>query len=1047
MFKLFRTRFFHLLCAILLFASGNLYAQVDLALNKVASASTALQPAVNAVDGNAGTRWESAIATDPSWLSVDLGAQYGLTSVVIDWEAANAANYQVQGSTNGTTWVTLSTKTGGAFGTRTDTNVVTGNYRYVRMYGTARSTGNQWGYSIWSMKVYGGAVVASSTPASSTPVSSIAANTNLALGGITAASTAVQAAANAVDGNGGTRWESAIAIDPSWISVDLGIAKTLSSVVIDWEAANAANYQVQGSNDNATWATLASVTGGTFGNRTDTNTVSGSYRYVRIYGTARSVGNQWGYSIFELKVFGASGATSSTAASSTPKSSTPASSTPASSLANSSVAVVSSSSVALGNIVPLYSNTTALEPESVVDFADRVETTFSDRSRDRHAREVRVEATPAFTDETGFLRNMEVGSGYDHYLPHYWLDRTVTVVIKDYVAKGGTYIDVEMYSQIPMESTGTRFFYYGVGTVAEYMDNTGVTLVPGEVNHFKLSLTQNNPVLRDYWKRTNNLPQRPLQIGDRIEMEIAQFLSAPDIHPAGSRNNYYGTVLLYLVGGGKGVQANGIVPWVGKPTLDTDGNGNILTCNPVSNTEPNCPTVMDSFPLPQAAWSGGRTTLPYNYSREPWQAFKQEASNMGAGNMLKTGGNAELFMLGRRLVHTDMQTGIHSELPQNPNNLTDVQTNEPFVAMQNKVGPRFYTTSCVGCHFNNGRSIPRGVGVTINNQAVKIGSDAAGAAHALFGGSLQPFSTTGGSGIGEAQTQISGFVQAPNYADGSVNTLTKPKYTFVNGTAPTFFSVRNSPPFVGLGLLDAVPEADIIAIAAANNGAGIAGQVSHVVDPVTGQTRMGRFGWKAAASSIKHQIGAALNFEMGVTSSVFTKLDCGTGQADCQTGTELANTDLDNMVRYIATLGVPARRNMDDATALRGEVVFGETGCTGCHKATLKTSAYAPFAELRNETIHPYTDLLLHDMGPGLADNMGEGDASGAQWRTSPLWGTGLAADVSGGNREAYMHDGRAKTLTDAIMWHDGEAANSRKAFAARTQADKDAVVKFLKSL
>ena len=1039
MYKIYRVHFFQLICTMLLFVSSDLFAQTDLALNKTATASTALQPAANAFDGNGGTRWESAVATDPSWLSVDLGTLYALTSVVIDWEAANAANYQIQGSTNGTTWTTLGTKTGGTFGTRTDTLGVSGSYRYVRMYGTARSTGNQWGYSIFSMKVYGGAaasstasvVISSSSVAVSSVASSVAAGTNLALGRVATASTALQTAANAVDGNAASRWESAQGIDPSWISVDLGAAKALTSVVIDWEAANASSYQVQGSNDNTTWTTLKSVTGGAFGNRTDTNAVTGSYRYVRIYGTARSVGNQWGYSIYELKVYGSAASSSITSTSSS---------------VTSQIAS-STSSIALGNIVPLYNNTTQLEPETVVEYADRVETIFSDRSRDRHAREVRREPTPAFTDETGFLRAMEQGSGYDHYLPHYWLDRTVTVIIKDYIAKGGTYIEVEMYSQVPMESTGTRFFYMGGGTVALYMDNTGVTEVPGEKNHFKLSLTQNNPVLKDYWKRTNGLPQRPLRIGDRIEMEIAQFLSAPDIHPAGSRNNYYGTALLYQVGGGKGDQPNGLVPWVGKPTLDTDDNGNVIVCNPVSNNEPSCPTVYDSFPLPLKAWLGGRTTLPYNYSNEPWQAFKQEATNMGGGNVVAQGGNAELFMHGRRLVHTDMQTGIHSELPQNPNNTADVQTNEPFVAMQGKVGPRFYNNSCVGCHFNNGRSIPKGVGITINNQAVKIGSNAAGAAHALFGTSLQPFSTTGGSGVGETQTQISGFVQAPNYADGSANTLTKPVYTFINGTAPTYFSVRSSPPFVGLGLLETVSESDILAIAAANNGAGIAGKVSHVVDPVTGQTRLGRFGWKAATSSLKHQIAAALNAEMGVTTTVFPKLDCGAGQADCQTGNELADSDLNLMVRYIATLGVPARRSIEDTQALRGEAVFGEAGCAGCHKDTLKTTQYSPFAELRSQTIHPYTDLLLHDMGPGLADNMGEGEANGAQWRTSPLWGIGFTADVAGGNREAYLHDGRAKNLTDAIMWHDGEAANARKAFAAKSQADKDALVKFLKSL
>ncbi len=347
-------RFFQIICAVVLLASGNLYAQVDLALNKVASASTALQSAANAVDGNAGTRWESAFATDPSWLSVDLGAQYSLTSVVIDWEAANAATYQLQGSTDGTTWVTLSTKTGGTFGNRTDTNTVTGTYRYVRMYGTARTS--QYGYSIWSFKVYGGAVVASSTPASSISASSIAAGTNLALGHVTAASTALQAAANAVDGNAGTRWESAQGVDPSWISVDLGAQFALSSVVIDWEAANAANYQIQGSNDNSSWTTMTARTGGTFGNRTDSNPVIGTYRYVRIYGTTRSVGNNWGYSIFELKVFGLTAGSSSSSSSSSTSSSN-----------NSTLAT--SDTPNFGPNVTIFDSTNAGTVQSTVDAA------------------------------------------------------------------------------------------------------------------------------------------------------------------------------------------------------------------------------------------------------------------------------------------------------------------------------------------------------------------------------------------------------------------------------------------------------------------------------------------------------------------------------------------------------------------------------------------------------------------------------------------------------------------------------------------------------
>ncbi|MCE3252964.1 MAG: hypothetical protein K0Q67_1984 [Cellvibrio sp.] len=1012
-------RILFLLCS--LFLSHNLFAQTNLALNKTATASSALTPALNAVDGNGGTRWESAHGVSPSWLSVDLGANYALSSVVIDWEAANAASYDVQGSVNGTTWTTVATRTGGAFGTRTDTVAATGTYRYVRINCTQRSVGNNWGYSFWELKVYGS--VPQTSSASSAP-----ANLNLATTATVTASSQLQPAALAVDNNAGTRWESAHAIDPTWISLDFGSAKTLSSVVIDWEAANAASYLVQGSNNNSTWTDLASRTGGIFGVRTDTLAVSGSYRYLRVYGTARSTGNQWGYSIFELKVYGAGGTGSSTpgsiAASSSSRSSTPvASSIPSS----SNAPVSSSSSVALGDITPLYSANTVREPELVIEYPDRIETIWSDRGRDRHAREPKLKnPTPGLSEEA-MLKELEEGAGYDHYLAHYWIQRTATIIIKDYVAKGGDRIDFDMYTLTPLGPKDLRVWFRGVNTVAEFYDNGYVGLVPGEINHYRRSFGGGAAT-------SNPKVGRPIRVGDRMEIEVSQFLDNP--LPAGSRTNYYGTTILYMVGGGKGDQPNGIVPWEGRPTLDVDNNGAVLRCAP-NNVEAPCPTINDSFPLPQKAWTGGRITLPYQYSNEPMDHFKQLAGHTGGGSSIAGGGNAQVFTLGRRLVHTNFTTGQHTE---------KTSENAIFTEQIGKVGPRFYSTSCVGCHFNNGRSIPRGLGVTINNQAIKIGANAAGAPHALYGNSLQPFSTAGGSGVGEAQAQLAGFVAAPNYADGTPNTLTRPRYNFVNGAAPEFFSVRNSPAFVGMGLLDAVPEADIIAIANANNGAGISGRVQTVIDPVTGQTRLGRFGWKATSASLKHQVASALNIEMGITSSIFPRLDCGTNQTDCQNGNELNNADLDRMVTYMATLGVPARRNLEDAQALRGELVFAEIGCNACHKETLKTSQFSPLAEVRSQTIHPYTDLLLHDMGPGLADNLGEGVAVGSEWRTAPLWGIGLTADVSG-YREAYLHDGRARTLHEAILWHDGEAANARKAYAARTQGDKDALIRFLKSL
>jgi hypothetical protein len=221
-------------------------------------------------------------------------------------------------------WTTLKTVTGGTFGTRTDTNAVSGTYRYVRIHATERSVGNQWGYSIWELKVYSGsaasssvsssaassvATSAASSVATSAATSSVAGSTSnqnaVVLPVISAtASTQMQPASLAIDNNPGTRWESTHGIDPSWLSLDLGAVKSLSSIEIDWEAANAATYIVQGSNDNANWTNITTKTGGTFGNRTDVVALSGSYRYLRIYGTQRSAGNQWGYSIWEVRVKG-----------------------------------------------------------------------------------------------------------------------------------------------------------------------------------------------------------------------------------------------------------------------------------------------------------------------------------------------------------------------------------------------------------------------------------------------------------------------------------------------------------------------------------------------------------------------------------------------------------------------------------------------------------------------------------------------------------------------------------------------------------------------
>jgi CxxC motif-containing protein (DUF1111 family) len=197
-----------------------------------------------------------------------------------------------------------------------------------------------------------------------------------------------------------------------------------------------------------------------------------------------------------------------------------------------------------------------------------------------------------------------------------------------------------------------------------------------------------------------------------------------------------------------------------------------------------------------------------------------------------------------------------------------------------------------------------------------------------------------------------------------------------------------------------------------------------------------------------------------VMTSVLPDPDCGVMQEGCgnEAGPELDDEHLADLVKYVALLGVRARRDIEDSQALRGEEVFEQLGCSSCHVSEMTTSSFHPFAELRSQVIHPYTDLLLHDMGPGLADNLGEGEASGAEWRTTPLWGLGLSACVTGGvegpfqqqvcaPHHAYLHDGRARTIEEAIRWHGGESEASKDAYSALPASDQAALLRFLESL
>jgi CxxC motif-containing protein (DUF1111 family) len=649
--------------------------------------------------------------------------------------------------------------------------------------------------------------------------------------------------------------------------------------------------------------------------------------------------------------------------------------------------------VSLGDIVPLFDATTKLEHEVHFDRGDAIVTRWSDRGRDRHGREDQFQS-------------------YDHFLAHYWEYRTARYMLIDKVAKGGSTVELQWVTEWKLDNLPEfRAWYSGRGSVAQYYGNYGPLIKKegsgtydedfnrvGDGVQYKFTYTIAKAIPLDG-------KEVPLAVGQFMEIEASQFLDTPP--PAMSRDNYYGTVFLYAIGTG------GMVPWY-----------------TVGSFSDQASERENSHPLDPKAWLGGRTTLPYQYSDEPNNHFMQMATNLSDSN-------GQPWVRGRRVHHTHMTDGSHDEGAENG----------IFTELKGLAGPNYVNVSCDSCHKRNGRAPVADAGVALDKWVFKVAA-ADGGPDPLIGSVLQP------QGGGEGTVSIAKWVET---GDG----LRAPQYSFSKGT-PALFSARISPQLVGLGLLEAIPEATILALADPEdkNGDGISGKPQVNTDPITGQKRLGRFGWKAGATSLRHQIAGALRNDMGVMTSVFPKGDCGPMQQGCgnDKGAELSDKELDDLVKYNHLLGVRARRNVAGTDELRGETVFAQLGCASCHVAELQTSKFHPLAELRNQTIHPYTDMLLHDMGPGLADNLGEASATGAEWRTTPLWGIGLSACVTGGvtgpfqhavcaPHHDYLHDGRARTLDEAIRWHGGEGQKSKDAYVALPAADKAALLKFLESL
>jgi len=371
------------------------------------------------------------------------------------------------------------------------------------------------------------------------------------------------------------------------------------------------------------------------------------------------------------------------------------------------------------------------------------------------------------------------------------------------------------------------------------------------------------------------------------------------------------------------------------------------------------------------------------------------------------------------------------------------------------LGPLFNSRSCQSCHFKVPPETDAQKKLLAEHRVNAIDEP-------TYGGQLQDFAIQGHDGEGRMHIT---YEDAPvTLGDGSRVTLRKPTYSITDLKygplhPKTMMSPRIAPPMIGLGLIEAVPEAQIRAHADPDDkdGDGISGRANEVWSLEAERLTLGRFGWKAGVPSIREQSAGAFAGDMGLSTPIVTKPsgDCTEVQAFCRNapngnterdgGFEVGPKLFDLVTFYAQNLAVPPRRNMEDANVKKGKALFYNLGCASCHTPLFTTGKVDGQPHLSNQRIWPYTDLLLHDMGEGLADNRPEGVANGQEWRTPPLWGIGLTQTVSG--HTFFLHDGRARNLEEAILWHGGEAQAARNGYAALSKAERDALISFVASL
>ncbi len=384
------------------------------------------------------------------------------------------------------------------------------------------------------------------------------------------------------------------------------------------------------------------------------------------------------------------------------------------------------------------------------------------------------------------------------------------------------------------------------------------------------------------------------------------------------------------------------------------------------------------------------------------------------------------------------------------------------------LGPLFNTNGCQNCHIRDGRGhLPESADDNAVSLLARISikpvtdeqrdyvAKHGVIPHPSYGDQIQDFAVPGVKP--EAQLQLEYEKTEIVLSDGAKVTLRKPKLVLHNPAygpidESVVYSLRLAPPMIGLGLLEALSDDQIKKLADPDDSDanGISGRWNTVWSVEQQGYLMGRFGWKAEQPTLRQQNAAAFNGDIGITSSLFPMENCTRNQKSCMESPsggvpELSDKLLDLVTFYTRHLAVPKRRAVDDPMVKQGELVFVKAGCGQCHQVLHVTPQLKDRPELSEQTIHPYTDMLLHDMGEGLADGRAVYNASGREWRTPPLWGIGLTKVVSG--FEHYLHDGRARSLLEALLWHGGEAKRSQEFVVQASTSDREALLAFLKSL